>query len=39
MAGTADVAAFAGWTWDSGEVSPFLLTSADRHTWTPERSD
>lgn len=35
IAGSAGVAAAAGWAWDAGSTSPFLLISTDRATWAP----
>jgi hypothetical protein len=34
LAGNSSVTGLAGWTWESGASRPFLLTSADRRSWT-----
>jgi hypothetical protein len=32
--GATGGAALAGWSWESGRITPFLLTSADRSNWS-----
>jgi hypothetical protein len=34
VAGNVAVTALAGWNWEAGTISPFLLTSDDRRSWT-----
>lgn len=35
VAGNAVMTALAGWSWQAGTITPFLLTSTDRRSWTP----